>query len=404
MNFGQPKEIFSNLFKLCDKYGSNMIIYCQTEPSNKIACDMSEKSTLSDDDKKIMKSIIDVLGKNHFDKLNKLKLLYDGYKLNGKGTIKFAYSDGKIFYASIADLINPSREILPITSNNVSDKKSISQNIQSNEKIPIGTTSLSDSDDSVSFMETSSFENFDLSGGKSKKVKRAKKEKRKAKKKYKKNPEAKRAKLAKQKSKLAKKTLSSTPEGQKAKQTKKKVKELKRQNASKEEIALAKKDAKKAKHDALNTQEGKSYKSTRKQAKEQKKIAKSTQEGHALRDARRNLQQIISDEPVLTQQNNDISVSDILQEGISRVKQGVSKSREQIENVVNNGIPDNNMDISLILEKMLYQSKKHTELLNELVGESSRNDEKLTKILETMSTHNIPNISATSPLEQPNDF
>ena len=99
------KKIFKNLFQMFDKYGKNLILYCQSENANKIACDLTNHK-LSDDDKLFLQSIKNILGKHHLEKLEKLKFIYDKYKKTGHGIIKGVHPNGSVFTLEIKEIFN----------------------------------------------------------------------------------------------------------------------------------------------------------------------------------------------------------------------------------------------------------------------------------------------------------
>lgn len=254
-------NIFGGLFKLFDKYGDDIILYCYSEHANKIACDMSINSKLQPEEINLLNNVKNILQQNHFDKLNQLKISYEKYKKTGDGHIKFAHTNGTKTIIKIDDIVKNN----PISG--IVEPALRFTDITTDFDRTTGKTDNNDKSDSDVFAELSddSMDLDDLSetsqwGGKktrnAKRAKKAKKEKKEAKRKLKDTAIAHDARKSKKKAKNAKKAMYETPEGKHALEAKRKVKHLKKSNASATEIHEAKEYARKTKHEMKLTREG----------------------------------------------------------------------------------------------------------------------------------------------------
>lgn len=274
------QKIFRQLFMMFEKYGDKLILYCHSENSNRIACQLSEKQTPSSDELKLLEIVKNIFGVNHLNKLQQMQQIYYEYKKNGSGTIKLSLPHGKIFSMSIQEIMGQRPNIVESISKNMSDVHRKIPYSSARQQFPIQTkTEPEISEESYDPYDSDESEST-LSGGKkaSKKSKRAKKAKKSAKKKMKKTPKGVDAKNAKMKAKNAKKKASLTPEGQIVKQKRKKVKDLEATGDS-DELRIAREELRESKKYARRTKEGQNAVSAHKIAKEAKREMKETPEG-----------------------------------------------------------------------------------------------------------------------------
>jgi hypothetical protein len=104
LTINTTKHIFKKLFALFDKYGNDLILYCHSKPSNKIACQLTQKQ-IDTHDEKFLHKIIDLLGESHLAKLQQLKHLYEQYKNGKHKNIKFTCVGGNSVYIPISDIV-----------------------------------------------------------------------------------------------------------------------------------------------------------------------------------------------------------------------------------------------------------------------------------------------------------
>lgn len=409
----QPsKKIFKELFNLFDKYGNNLILYCHSGDSNKIACDLALKDKLTLPELELLENVKNILGKNYLDKLNKLKFTYEKYKKNGTGDIKFASANGDKFYMSIYDIMHVDN---PCANLNIPMALELKDDNDSGE-----SDESNDSDDSLDYDDIS--ESSYAFGGKSskaKKAKKAKKKKKKAKKILKNTSEARTAKENKKKAKKAKKAMNMTPAGQTAKAAKRKVKELKKTSGSPHEIHEAKLVAQKARHDMKMTPEGRLATETHKKAKDSYKKLKQTPEAKEFKEAKHHAKQTkkeakaekntIHREDFDQESPHKLSLENVLQMGKhvvgETVRQGVEMAEDQLANtvaqtaskVITGTVSDitdrvneqfdrpslpQHEEIIPFLEKIFGQTTYQTKELTELANVSIQNDKKIISLLE----------------------
>jgi len=87
---------------LLNKFGENLSIICDTTENN-FNCKFDKNNQPTEEDMKNIKEIKKLLGDKYKDKLEKIKLLYETYKKDGKGYIKFKFSDGHTSVVSFKD-------------------------------------------------------------------------------------------------------------------------------------------------------------------------------------------------------------------------------------------------------------------------------------------------------------
>lgn len=354
MNRNQPsKEIFKELFKLFDKYGDNLILYCHSNDSNQLACNLAGKNKLEKSEIELLENVKNVLGRNHLDKLHKLKFTYEKYKKDGKGAIKFAFSDGEKFFMSMEEIIHGNKIRNNEPSQNRLEKQPIFQSglekqpvFQSSIKLPdddnisehkmfINAKDINDIDDTTDTDDSDDTEDSDdtdyILGGKKSMTKKSKK---KAKKKMKKTPAGLAAKESKKQAKLARKKASATPEGLAAKEARKKLKKVKK-TGTEAEIREAKVAAKAAKRAAKMTPEGQAASIAKKRAKESKKAMKSTPEAQAYKEAKRKAKEAKIEKQSAVGEEKQTLERDVIQEApeaptrISALKNTLRESVQQ---------------------------------------------------------------------------
>jgi hypothetical protein len=420
-------KIFKELFKLFDKYGNNLVLYCHSNDSNRIACNMTARNKLEARELEIMEILKNILGKNHLDKLNKLKYSYEKYKKSGLGDIKFAFMDGNKFYMSIDDIMNDKSEH-PISQTFMNAILTSSGLIVKDNIVRINETDDSDdyedsdesidSIDSVNISETT----YAIGGKKSKKAIKSKKNKKKAKKELKNSLEAMTVKADKKRAKEKKKTMKMTKEGQEAKVAKKKVKELKKSSASQQEIQEAKIASKKAKHAMKMTPEGQAAKQAYQEARKSYKKMEDTSVAKKYKNAKKLYSQA-RESSNAEEIPPKISLKESLVGTLKEKKQAIGESvRQHLEQSVEtigeqiignvsqvvhdsitdsvNGISDKIIgeperreeivtdkselqnDVIQFLEKIFGQTTSQTKELTGLVETSIQNDKKIIALLE----------------------
>lgn len=447
MNRNQPsKEIFKELFKLFDKYGDNLILYCHSKDSNNLACNLSGTNKLEKQEMELLENLRNILGRNHLDKLHKLKFTYEKYKKDGKGAIKFAFSDGEKFFMSLEEIMHGNNGNIIVQKPVIRKDTGISNigpqenKISADSKISDDMEDTTDSDDSDDSDDT----DFILGGKKS----IAKKSKKKAKKKMKKTPAGLAAKESKKQAKLAKKKASMTPEGRAAKEARNKLKKIKK-TGTEDEIREAKVAAKAAKKAARMTPEGQEASLAKKRAKEAKKAMKSTPEAQAYKEAK--IKARGDKASVEIADGEDIHVNDKIIDRTSEretpmrfsalkntlkesIQQGIEQAEEQIiddvsrtaadamsgtisgitdrlrrkvipqerpnETSIHNTLEGRELEnVVPFLEKMFRRNSEQTSELTGMISTAIQNDNKIISLLEKISAEAQPvqQLSATSP-------
>jgi hypothetical protein len=92
----------TKIFSILDKFGDNLSIICNNQKEN-INCHIDNKLEITQEDKDNLEKIKKLLGDKYEKKLNKIKLFYENYKKDGKGYVKFKFSDGKTSVVSFKD-------------------------------------------------------------------------------------------------------------------------------------------------------------------------------------------------------------------------------------------------------------------------------------------------------------